>query len=185
MLLLFEKVKELLADFSGRNWQFRKFGGTLINRDLIEIFSELAREKKEKSKDKDEKNLVENLLYSNGFASQHDQEKMEAFHETDDWGKRNQIVNELDDFRFRYLGKRLIYQNQSDALSKKEYNEIHTDIARKILNVEEDRFTTIPMSEKLCDDMRNEKGISKEKLDYINEIDEWLHQQRRIYEKAS
>ena len=40
------------------------------------------------------------------------------------------------------------------------------------------------MSEKLCDDMRNEKDISKEKLDYINDIDEYLHQQRRIYEKA-
>ena len=40
------------------------------------------------------------------------------------------------------------------------------------------------MSEKLCDDIRNEKGISKEKIDYINAIDEYLHQQRRIYEKA-
>ena len=77
--------------------------------------------------------VPENLLYSNGFASQHDQEKMAAFHETDDWGKRNQIVNELDDFRFCYLGKRLIYQNQSDALSKEDYNAIHSDIAKKIL----------------------------------------------------
>ena len=40
------------------------------------------------------------------------------------------------------------------------------------------------MSEQLCDNMRAEKDIPKEKLDYINEIDEWLHQQRKIYEKA-
>jgi len=114
-----------------------------------------------------------------------DQEKMEAFHETDDWGKRNQIVNELDDFRFRYLGKRLIYQNQSDTLSKEEYNTIHSDIAKKILSVEETRFTTLPMAEKLCDDIRNEKNISREKLDYMNDIDAYLHEMRRIYEKAS
>ena len=152
---------------------------------VSQALGELAREKKEKSKDKDEKNLVENLLYSNGFASQHDQEKMEAFHETDDWGKRNQIVNELDDFRFRYLGKRLIYQNQSDALSKEDYNTIHSDIAKKILSVEETRFTTLPMAEKLCDDIRNEKNISREKLDYMNDIDAYLHEMRRIYEKAS
>ena len=109
---------------------------------------------------------------------------MASFHETDDWGKRNQIVNELDDFRFRYLGKRLIYQNQSDVLSKEDYNAIHSDIAKKILSIEETRFTTLPMSEKLCDDIRNEKGISREKLDYMNDIDAYLHEMRRSYEKA-
>ena len=55
---------------------------------------------------------------------------------------------------------------------------------KKILDINEDRFQTIPMSEQLCDNMRAEKNIPKEKLDYINEIDEWLHQQRKIYEKA-
>ena len=83
------------------------------------------------------------------------------------------------------MGKRLIYQNQPEVLLKKEYNEIHRDIAKKILSVDENRFQTIPMSEKLCDDMRNEKNIYKEKLEYINAIDEYLHQQRKIYEKAS
>ena len=170
-----EKIKER-ANTIHSNQEFCKNVG--------EVLGELAREKKEKSNDK-KTELVENLLYGGGWPTKPDEEKMTAFHATDDWGERNKIAGEFDDERYRYLGKRLIYQNQSDALSKKEYKEIHTDIARKILNVEEDRFTTIPMSEKLCDDMRNEKGISKEKLDYINEIDEWLHQQRRIYEKAS
>ena len=171
-----EKIKER-ADIIHNNKEFCKNVG--------ETLGEIVREKKEKSEDQYETKLIENLLYAGGFAAKPDQEKMAAFHATDDWLERNKIAGQFDDERFRYLGKRLIYQNQSDALSKKEYNEIHTDIARKILNIEEDRFTTIPMSEKLCDDMRNEKGISKEKLDYINEIDEWLHQQRRIYEKAS
>ena len=170
-----EKIEER-ANFIHSHKEFGKNVG--------EILGELALEKKEKSDDKPEKYLVENQLYAGGFAKPEDQKKMEAFHKVSDWVERNKIVNLFDDQRFCYLGKRLIYQNQPEALSKKEYNEIHRDIAKKILSVDEDRFQTIPMSEKLCDDMRNEKGISKEKLDYINEIDEYLHQQRRIYEKA-
>ena len=68
--------------------------------------------------------------------------------------------------------------------SKKEYDEIHSDIAKKILNPEETRFTTLPMAEKLIDDIRAEKDISKEKLDYMNKIDQYLKQMRQTYEKA-
>ena len=171
-----EKIKQR-ANFIHNHKEFGKNVG--------EILGELSIEKKEKSHDDKKMELVENLLYSGGFPQTSDQEKMKAFHKTDDWKERNKIVDNFEDKRFRYLGKRLIYQNQSDALSKKEYNEIHKDIARKVLNVEETRFQTIPMSEKLCDDMRNEKNISKEKLDYINELDEWLHQQRKIYEQVA
>ena len=174
----FEKIKER-ANLIHSNKEFGKNVG--------EILGELAMEKRQKSDDKPEKNLVENQLYSGGFikAGSSDQKRMEAFHAASDWNERNKIVEKFEDKRFYFLGKRLIYQNQPNVLSKREYNEIHTDIAKKILSVEEDRFQTIPMSEKLCDDMRNEKGISEEKLNYINEIDEWLHQQRKIYEKAS
>ena len=170
-----EKIKER-ADIIHNSKEFCKNVG--------EALGEIAREKKEKSNDKKEE-LVENLLYGGSWPTKPDEEKMTAFHATDDWNERNKIASSFFDSRFRFLGKRLVYQNQSDALSKKEYNEIHTDIAKKILDINEDRFQTIPMSEKLCDDMRNEKGISKEKLDYINAIDEYLHQQRKIYEKVS
>jgi len=169
-----EKIKER-ADIIHSSKEFCKNVG--------EALGEIAREKKEKSNDKKEE-LVENLLYGGSWPTKPDEEKMTAFHATDDWNERNKIASSFSDSRFRFLGKRLVYQNQSDALSKKEYNEIHTDIAKKILNINEDRFQTIPMSEQLCDNMRAEKNIPKEKLDYINAIDEWLHQQRRIYEKA-
>ena len=53
-----------------------------------------------------------------------------------------------------------------------------------ILNTEETRFTTLPMAEKLVDDIRAEKNISNEKLDYMNEIDVYLKEMRQIYEKA-
>ena len=58
------------------------------------------------------------------------------------------------------------------------------DIAKKILSVEETNFTTIPMAESLIDNMRNEKNISKEKLEYVNDIDAYISDIRKVYEKT-
>ncbi len=57
------------------------------------------------------------------------------------------------------------FPNHPEVLNKDEYKEIQQDIAKKILSIEETNFTTIPMAENLIDNMRNEKGITKEKLD--------------------
>ena len=109
---------------------------------------------------------------------------MKEFQAVDDWKNKYKIISKIEDSRFIYLGKRLIYQNDPESLPKKEYEEIHSDIAKKILNPEEIRFTTLPMAEKLIDDIRAEKGISSQKLDYMNEIDQYLKQMRQTYEKA-
>ena len=93
-------------------------------------------------------------------------------------------ISKIEDPRFIYFGKRLIYQNDPESLPKKEYAEIHSDIAKKILNPEETRFTTLPMAEKLIDDIRAENGVSNEKLDYMDKIDQYLKQMRQTYEKA-
>jgi len=102
--------------------------------------------------------------------------------------KVSEILSRFDrkikDPRYKHFGKRLIYQNQPEVLSKDEYKEIQQDIAKKILSIEETNFTTIPMAESLIDNMRNEKGITKEKLDYINDIDAYISDIRKVYEKA-
>ena len=40
------------------------------------------------------------------------------------------------------------------------------------------------MVESLIDNMRNEKGITKEKLEYVNDIDTYISDIRKLYEKA-
>ena len=109
---------------------------------------------------------------------------MKEFQGADDWPKKSKIISKIEDSRFIYFGKRLIYQNDPKALPRKEYEEIHLDIAKKILNPEETRFTTLPGAEKLIDDIRAEKDISNEKLDYMNEIDQYLKEMRQTYEKV-
>lgn len=142
---------------------------------------ELAREKKE---GKEKKELAyEDRLYSDGFVKNpQDNNLMAEFHSVEDWTKRNDIVSRIQDPRFKHFGKRLIYQNQPEVLKKEELQQINRDIAKKILNVEETDFTTIPMAENLIDNMRNEKEISKEKLDYVNEIDSYISKIRKNYE---
>jgi len=149
------------------------------------ILGEIAQEKQEaKDKKNKEKLSHEDSLFAGGFPSTEDQNTMKEFQAVDDWKNKYKIISKIQDSRFIYLGKRLIYQNDPESLPKKEYEEIHSDIAKKILNSEETRFTTIPMAEKLIDDIRAEKNISDEKLDYMNEIDQYLKQMRQTYEKA-
>jgi exodeoxyribonuclease-1 len=130
---------------------------------------EIAREKK-KSQEKKEL-AYEDRLVSGGFPDDQDKNTMEEFQSIDEWSVKNQIISKIKDSRYKHFGKRLIYQNQPEVLSKDEHKAIQQDIAKKILSIEETNFTTIPMAESLIDNMRNEKGITKEKLDYINDID--------------
>ena len=143
---------------------------------------EMAREKKKK---KEKKELAyEDRLVSDGFASPQDSNLMMEFQTNDDWNKKKEIVLKIKDPRFKYFGERLIYQNKPEILSKQEYKIIHQDIAKKILNIEESSFTTIPMAESLIDTMRNEKEISEEKLNYLNDIDIYISEMRKFYEKV-
>ena len=166
-----KKIEER-ADKIHKNKQFSEKVGFALG--------EIAREKNKKRSNG--KLAYEDRLYSDGFASRNDENFMKEFHLNNDWNKKNEIVSKIEDDRFKYFGKRLIYQNQPEVLKKNEYNEIHKDIAKKILSIEEENFTTIPMAETLIDNMRNEKDISKEKLDYVNEIDNYISQMRKNYE---
>ena len=143
---------------------------------------EIAREKKVSQEKKEL--AYEDRLVSGGFPDDQDKNVMEEFQSIDEWSKKNQTISKIKDPRFKHFGKRLIYQTQPEALSKDEYKEIHKDIAKKILSIEETNFTTIPMAESLIDNMRNEKGITKEKLNYVNDIDAYISDIRKIYEKA-
>ncbi len=153
------------------------------SRAVAEIAEERAEQKKSK-KDISAELDPHNQLYSGGFPSDKDLEIMKKFHETKDWMERYKLVVSLSDERFKYFGLLLIYQNQPNALPKKIYNQIHFETAQRILDVKQENFTTIPMAEHLIDSIRAEKDISREKLEYMNEIDEMIKEIRAIYEKA-
>ena len=143
---------------------------------------EIANEKNNK---KDNILSPEDSLYAKGFPTPEEQQNMKNFHNSTDWTKKNEVLSKIKDERFHYFGKRLVYQNSPKTLKIEEYKKIHSDIAEKLLSTEEVRWTTIPMAESLIDNIRNEKDISDEKLNYMNKVDEYIQQIRVFYEKAS
>ena len=146
---------------------------------------EIAEEKELSKKNKNDKTSKDphNQLYSGGFPENKDQEIMKKFH-TIDWSQRFSLLQSLKDERFKYFGERLIYQNQPESLPKNDFDRIHIETAKRLLSLEEENFTTIPMAEQLIDNIRAEKDISSEKLEYMNEIDEMIKEMRIKYEKA-
>ena len=150
---------------------------------LLEILIEKKKSKKFTAEQEKIQMDPHNQLYSGGFPEEEDLKKSETFH-TLDWGDRYDLVKSFKDKRFKYFGERLIYQNQPEALPKDVYNLIHTETAQRVLSLEEQNFTTIPMAEHLIDTIRAEKDITAEKLDYINEVDAMIKEMRVTYEKA-
>jgi len=155
---------------------------------LKRAVKENVEEKKLKYTSKEDKrtaNDPHNQLYSGGWLNEDspDYNIIQKFHTTD-WDKRYEQVIKIKDPRFKYFGERLIYQNEPEALPKEVYEKIHRETAERVLRLEEKNFTTIPMAEHLIDSIRAEKDITKEKLDYINEVDEMIKEMRVIYEKA-
>lgn len=171
-----KKINER-ADLVKNNKEFAKNASLAL--------AEIAEEKQNKKRSTTKELLsYEDSLYAGGFPSPKDQNIMKEFQEVNDWSKKYKIISKIEDSRFIYFGKRLIYQNDPKALPVKEYEKIHSDVAKKLLSTEETKFTTIPMAEKLIDDIRAEKDISKEKIDYMDDIDIYISEMRATYEKA-
>tara|TARA_A100000164_G_C21925717_1_gene782961 strand:+ start:224 stop:1807 length:1584 start_codon:yes stop_codon:yes gene_type:complete len=149
---------------------------------IIEIYDEKS---KSYNEDPITANDPHNQLYSGGFIDDNsiDAKIMKEFHLIE-WDKRYELVLKFQDKRLKYFGERLIYQNKPEVLPKEVYNKIHVETAERVLRLEEKNFTTIPMAEHLIDSIRAEKDITKEKLDYINEVDAMIKEMRVIYEKA-
>ena len=147
---------------------------------------EIAEERLLKSKSKEDEKIENdphNQLYSGGFLDNNspDNDIIKKFH-TIEWDKRYEQVLKIKDTRFKYFGERLIYQNEPEALPKEVYKRIHTDTAERVLRLEEKNFTTIPMAEHLIDSIRAEKDITKEKLEYMDEVDAMIKEMRIFYE---
>ena len=66
---------------------------------------------------------VEEQIFSGGFAQPFDQNLMKKFHESD-WNVRAEISSQFEDPRFRELAIRIIYEENSALLDKKDINQV-------------------------------------------------------------
>ena len=145
------------------------------------ILDDEAREKQELDSQMDI--YAEESIYKQ-FSSDHDNKIMYEFHKVD-WKDKFSVLQKFKDERMQYFGKKILYEESPQSLPKDEYNSMHKEIASRILSTNEERWNTIPRTYSEIDTLRNKFKDDKEKLKALEDINLYIEEMEKIYQKAS
>ena len=126
----------------------------------------------------------EESLYN--FPPVEDNKILPGFHEID-WEKKLNYLQKFKDKRFHYFGKKLIYQEKPNLLSKEDYDEIHNTIVKRVLSTsDEKKWNTIPRTYKEIDDLRAkfEKNKDTDKLKMLDDINVYVEELEKVYSRT-
>jgi exodeoxyribonuclease-1 len=137
-------------------------------------------EEKEQSKSQDDL-YNEESIYAK-FTTTEDNKIMPEFHAAD-WNKKISIISKFKDERLQYFGKKLLYMEKPEILSKTDYNIIHKDVAKKVLSTNNEKWNTIPRTYSEIDTLREkfEREEQPEKLVIIDEINAYVEELEKFY----
>ena len=144
------------------------------------VLDEEAREKKDF--DSQEEVFAEESIYKK-FTTKEDNAIMPAFHKAD-WKKKFLVLQKFKDERLRYFGKKIIYEESPESLPKDEYDAIHKEIASRVLSTNEEKWNTIPRTYSEIDTLRNKFKDDKEKLKALQDINLYIEEIEKMYQKA-
>ena len=110
---------------------------------------------------------------------------MEGFHQLE-WEKRLPYLEKFKDKRFHYFGKKLIYQEKPELLSKEDYDEIHSTVVKRVLSTNNEPWNTIPRVYAEIDTLREkfEKSKETEKLKMLEDINVYVEELEKNYSRA-
>ena len=145
------------------------------------VLDEEAREKKDL--DSQEDVYAEESIYKK-FTTKEDNAIMPAFHKAD-WKEKFLILQKFKDERLRYFGKKILYEESPESLPKEEYDSIHKEIAARVLSANKEKWNTIPRTYSEIDTLRNKFKDDKEKLKALNEINLYIEDMEKMYQKSS
>jgi len=153
------------------------------DKDFTEKIISIKRsEAEEKEQSKSQEDLYnEESIYAK-FTSIEDNKIMPEFHIVD-WDKKLSIISKFKDERLQYFGKKLLYMEKPETLSKSEYNSIHKDIAKKLLSTNSEKWNTIPRVYAEIDTLRDkfERENQPEKLIILDEINVYVEELEKMY----
>ena len=118
------------------------------------------------------------------FATDHDNKLMPEFHKAD-WKEKFSTLQKFEDERMQYFGKKILYEESPQSLPKDEYNSVHKEVASRILSTNEEKWNTIPRTYSEIDTLRNKFKDDKEKLKALDEINSFIEDIEKIYQKVS
>ena len=167
-----KKLKER-AKLVRENKEFAKKVSTILDED--------ARERKELDSQMDV--YPEESIYIK-FASDYDNKIMPEFHKAD-WKNKFSVLQKFKDERMQYFGKKILYEESPESLPKEEYNLIHKEVALRILSTNEEKWNTIPRTYSEIDTLRNKFKNDKDKLKALDNINLYIEEMEKSYQKAS
>ena len=145
------------------------------------ILEEQIREKQELDSQLDI--YAEESIYKK-FPSREDSAIMPEFHKVD-WKDKFLVLQKFKDERFQYFGKKILYEENPEALPKNEYDIIHKEVAARVLSTNKEKWNTIPRTYSEIDTLRNKFKDDKDKLKILEEINSYIEEMEKMYQKAS
>ena len=145
------------------------------------ILDDDAREKQESESQTDI--YAEETIYKK-FASDHDSKIMPEFHNVD-WKDKFSVLQKFKDERMQYFGKKILYEENPQSLPKDEYNSVHKEVALRVLSTNEEKWNTIPRTYSEIDTLRNKFKDDKDKLKALDEINSYIEEMEKMYQKVS
>ena len=118
------------------------------------------------------------------FPSKEDSAIMPEFHKVA-WKDKFSILQKFKDERFQYFGKKILYEENPNALPKQEYEAMHKEVALRVLSTNKEKWNTIPRTYSEIDTLRNKFKDDREKLKALEEINSYIEGMEKMYQKAS
>ena len=145
----------------------------------------LQEEAEEKEQSKSQEDIYEEESIYTKFTSKEDNKIMPEFHKTE-WNKKLSVLDKFKDQRLHYFGKKLLYEEKPEILSKSDYNKIHRNLAKRLLSTNSEKWNTIPRTYSEIDTLREkfEREGKTEKLPILDEINAYVEELEKIYSSA-
>ena len=145
------------------------------------ILDDDARERQQSESQEDV--YPEESIYKQ-FPTDHDNKIMPEFHKAD-WKDKFFVLQKFKDERMQYFGKKILYEESPQSLPKNEYNSVHKETASRILSTNEEKWNTIPRTYNEIDTLRNKFKDDKDKLKALEDINSYIEDMEKIYQKVS
>ena len=139
----------------------------------------------EKAQTKSQEDLYnEESIYAK-FTSSEDNKIMPEFHSVN-WEKKLNVISKFKDERLQYFGKKLLYMEKPEVLTKADFDLIHKDTSKKLLSTNNEKWNTIPRTYSEIDTLRAkfEKENQPEKLKILDDINAYVEDLEEYYSSA-
>ena len=156
------------------------------NAKFAEKISQILKDEAEdKEQTKSQEDIYEEESIYTKFTSNEDNKVMPEFHKAE-WNQKLTVLNKIKDGRLHYFGKRLIYEEKPEALTKEDYNQIRRTIAKRILSTNNEKWNTIPRTYSEIDTLREkfEREGKPENLTILDDINAYVEEMEKFYSAA-